>query len=650
LSATRISSSLVEQAGQYELPVAQYLRLRAHIPALYGLLSVNAAALAYTHRALAPSLLTLKLPAILIVVSLIRMFAWMRPIDPASLDVETATRVMNRTVVLSAFLSAAYLGWALWLDRYGGPYEHGHVAIFIAVTVLGCVFCLNALPLAANVASTIVIGAFLAYCFIAGTEVQIAIAINIALVTSVLLKLLKDSFDAFVCLERVQRELVGERRQAQTLGEQNALLARTDALTGLPNRRHFFAVLDKLLNDPPADLAFCVGLFDLDRFKPVNDTHGHVQGDRLLQEIATRVSMACPEGTVVARLGGDEFGLICRGDQSEAELLAVAICEAVSLPVQLGDTLVSVGCSAGLAGYPAAGTTAHSLFDRADFALYHAKRHGRGKCVHFSEELERLIRCEQALDTALQSADLIRELAVVYQPIYNTDTMCVHGVECLARWHSPKLGMVGPEQLFVTAERIGSARTVTLTLFERALEAVRELPADLTVTFNLSAHDLSDPGTIAALLRKIETADLDARRLMFEITETSLIADLDMARSALYQLRKAGSRIALDDFGTGYSSLSSLHQLPLDVVKIDRSFAARLDDPGGRQLINAIRGMARSLSLDCVIEGIETESQLLAARLSGFRLAQGYFLDRPMELARILDKLSLPKIKVPSAA
>lgn len=647
MPATRISSAVVEKAGQYELPVAQYLRLRRHIPALYGLLSVNAAALAYTHRALAPSLLTLKLPAVLIVISLLRMFAWMRPIDPGSLDVATATRVMNRTVVLSALLSAAYLAWALWLDRYGGPYEHGHVAIFIAVTVLGCVFCLNALPLAANVACTIVIGTFLIYCCIAGTEVQIAIAVNIALVTAVLLKLLKDSFDAFVCLELVQRELVSERRQAQTLGEQNAVLARTDALTGLPNRRHFFAELDRLLDKPSSDLAFCVGLLDLDRFKPVNDTHGHVQGDRLLQEIATRIRAACPEGTMVARLGGDEFGLICRGDHHDAERLADTICDAISLPVQLGDTLVSVGSSAGLAGYPAAGTTAHSLFDRADFALYHAKRHGRGRCVHFSEELERLIRCEQALDTALQSADLTRELTVVYQPIYLTDTMCIHGVECLARWHSPKLGTVGPEQLFLTAERIGSARSVTLTLFEQALEAMRVLPEDLTITFNLSANDIGDPGTIAALLHKIEAARLDARRLMFEITETSLISDLDAARCALDQLRKAGSRIALDDFGTGYSSLSSLHQLPLDVVKIDRSFAARLDDPGGRQLINAIRGMARSLSLDCVIEGIETESQLLAARLSGFRLAQGYFLDRPMELDRVLERLFLP---IPNAS
>jgi EAL domain-containing protein (putative c-di-GMP-specific phosphodiesterase class I) len=161
----------------------------------------------------------------------------------------------------------------------------------------------------------------------------------------------------------------------------------------------------------------------------------------------------------------------------------------------------------------------------------------------------------------------------------------------------------------------------------------------MCIAFNLSGHNLCDSETIAALLDRIAQSRCDARRLLFEITESSLIDDGDGATNGLDRLRATGARMALDDFGTGYSSLSSLHRLPLDMIKIDRSFASRLDEASGRRLITAIRNLARSLSLDCVIEGIETESQLVNARLAGFSLVQGYFITRPMALPELLDQL-----------
>jgi predicted signal transduction protein with EAL and GGDEF domain len=326
----------------------------------------------------------------------------------------------------------------------------------------------------------------------------------------------------------------------------------------------------------------------------------------------------------------------------QAEEAALALCKAIREPARLGDVLVSVGCSAGLAVFPDTATSANLLFDRADFALYHAKNQKRGQCVLFSEELERLSRSEQALDSALQGADLARELSLVFQPIVATDDLDPTGVECLARWHSPRLGQVAPELLIASAERIGRSREVTLALFGMALEALAELPSRLRISFNLSGTDLCNAGTIDALIFRIEESGCDARRLLIEITESSLITELDRATDALQRLRKAGAQIALDAFGTGYSSLSSLHQLPLDMVKIDRSFAARLDEAAGRRLITAIRHLARSLSLECVIEGIETENQLVSARLAGFSLAQGYFIARPMSLDAMLDRLRQP--------
>lgn len=630
---------IMYRAGQHPLPVAQYLRLREQIPALYGLLSVNAAILAYTHRLVAPAALAQTIPAVLITICMFRMLAWMRPLSADDLDVMIARFRMKRTIVLAIILSIAYVAWALALDQYGDAYEHGHVAIFVAVTVLGCIFCLTFLPQAALLVAVSVLGTFLAYCFIKGTEVLVAIALNIALVTAVVVKILRDYYNSFVSLENSQRELQNERRQAQALSEENARLAQTDALTGLPNRRYFFSMLESLLESAEAREVFTVGLIDLDRFKPINDTHGHAHGDRLLQIIGERMNARCPSNAAVARLGGDEFGLIVMDGPDAAEGIAQALCTAIREPVRIGDVLVSVGCSAGLAVYPDTARSADLLYDRADFALYHAKRKKRGQCVRFSEKLEKLIRSEQAIDAALQGADLQSELSLVYQPIAATDDLTPIGVECLARWTSPKLGDIAPELLIASAERVGRARDVALTLFDTALAAMARLPASLRVSFNLSGHNLCDVETISALLDRIAISGCDATRLLFEITESSLITDIEIADTALKRLRSTGARIALDDFGTGYSSLSSLHKLPLDMVKIDRSFADRLDEASGRRLITAIRNLARSLSLECVIEGIETESQLVSARLVGFALAQGYFISRPVGLPDLLLQL-----------
>jgi diguanylate cyclase (GGDEF) domain len=626
----------MSRIGQHPLPVAQYLRLREQIPALYGLLSVNAAILGYTHRHLAPTSLAVVTPAVLIGICLCRMIMWMRPVSERDLDLVNVQKVMRRTVQLALVLAFAYVGWAIALDRYGGPYEHGHVAIFIAVTVLGCIFCLTFLPIAAVLVASSVLGTFLLYSLLQGTEILVAIALNIALVTAVVLKTLRDYFTSFVSLEKTQRDLHLERRQAQALSEENAVLAQTDALTGLPNRRFFFASLEGLLEHARPGDVFTVGLIDLDKFKPINDTHGHAHGDRLLQVIGQRIIAHCPPDTIVARLGGDEFGLIVMGGPDDAERITRSLFGKIREAVRIGDILVSVGCSAGLGVYPAAGTSAHLLFDRADFALYHAKREKRGQCVRFTEELESLIRSEQAIDAALQGADLSSELTILFQPIVSADSLQTQAVECLARWTSPRLGSVSPELLIASSERVGLARDVTLVLFGHVLVALSKLPRPVRVTFNLSGHNLCDVETITAILEMMEASGCDPSRLILEITETSLIADVESAGLALTRLRETGAAVALDDFGTGYSSLSALHTLPLDIVKIDRSFAARLDEVSGRRFVTAIRNLARSLSLECIIEGIETENQLLRARLAGFTLIQGFYVARPMPLPDLL--------------
>ena len=636
--------------GLRPLPVEQFLRLRRQLPPMYLIITLNAAALAYTYHAAAPRLLAVYLPSALIALCLVRVAQWLRPIDETCVTVRFATRKLKQIEFMATALSVAFVAWALILDQYGQGDEHGHVTVFVAITVMGCIFCLSYLPRAAHMVCYIVLGAFLTYCIARGTVTLICMAINILMVGLVVLKVLRDSYGSFIALEESRAALQRERAQAQRLAEENARLAHSDPLTQLPNRRYFFARLDALLARADSAKPFCIGVIDLDRFKPINDMHGHAQGDRLLQIIGDRLRGACGPDAVIARLGGDEFGLIIEGSIAEAEAIAERVCNLVQEPVQLGDIVVSVGCSGGLAFWPDAGTTAHDLFDRADFALYHAKKARRGGIVRFSAELERIIRSEQALEAALQSADFTRELTLVYQPVVRTRSMATAGVEALARWHSPLVGAVPAELLFATAERLGMARTVTLALFDQALADFAHLPPGLRLSFNLAPTDVADPGTVAALIERIDQTGTDARRLVFEITETSLFGDFDLARSALERLRGCGARIALDDFGTGYSSLSTLHMLPIDIVKIDRSFAARLDDAEGRRLVSAIFNLTRSLKLECVFEGIETEMQLMEVTLVGFHYAQGYFIERPVALQSVLAKLAPARAKQAGSA
>lgn len=623
------------------LAIVQFLQLRRQLPAMYLLLAMNAAAVAYTHLGLAPKLLTQIVPGVLILVCVIRFAQWIAPIDVLKVDHPFASRMLRRTTVFSLILSIGFLVWALSLDQYGGPIEHGHIAVFVAITVMGCIFCLSYLPNAARIVCYIVLGGFLSYCLAQGNTVAIAIAINILLVGVLVLKVGSDSFESFVNLERSRHELQAERHQAVLLGEENARLAQSDMLTQLPNRRYFFAKLEQLLSRSCLEDAFCIGLIDLDRFKPVNDNLGHAQGDRLLQAIGQELASLCDEHTQIARLGGDEFGLILHGSAADLERRIQLISDRIKSPVQLGDAQISVGCSIGMAAYPDAGLTAHALFDRADFALYHAKKHARGSCVQFSADLEHLIRSEQALESALQACDFAQDLALVYQPIVLAGQETMIGVEALARWTSPKLGPVPAEQLFTCAERLGIARSVTLALFDQALSALALLPVHMRLSFNLAAPDITDGETISVLLERLERSGINPERLVFEVIETCLIRDFDVARTALKRLRACGAMIALDDFGTGYSSLSSLHLLPIDIVKIDRTFAARLSSSDGRKFLGAILNLARSLHLECVFEGIETESQALEASLIGCKYLQGYFIAMPTSLDNILESSEL---------
>ena len=623
---------------QPEIVLAQYAELKRQVPLLYALLVLNACAVGYTHYTFAPAWTTLGFLGFLIVVCGWRIARWIAAPGAGEIAVSDARAQLIRTTLLAGVLGAVFIAWSLLIDQYGEAAERGHVALFIAATVIGCIFCLVYLPQAALLVTAVVTLPYLLYYTLRGDPVFIAMALNIALVSGVMVRVLLNSFNGFKDMIESRSALAAKQGETERLSIENARLAHTDMLTGLPNRRYFFNCLEEALAAARASKSrVVVGVLDLDRFKPVNDTYGHAMGDRLLADVGKRLSSIASAETLLARLGGDEFGLLLTGSVGDVQAVGQTICDMLAVPFVIDGQRINLGCSAGLAAYPEAGTCVHELFDRSDYALYHVKSVKRGRCALFSLEHETLIRSERAIEAALQAADFETELGVVYQPIICLNTQTVIGVEALGRWTSPAIGAVPPDRFITTAERVGTIHSLTLMLFKKALSDFRRMPAGLRLSFNLSAHDITSAECLDRLMALIVDAGVNPGRLTFELTETALMRDFEAAVSGIEALRALGARVALDDFGTGYSSLGYLRQLPLDTVKVDGSFALNVTEQSGRNILSAILGLCRTLGLECVIEGVESDVQLAALQALGYRAAQGYLFARPMSFRSLLD-------------
>ncbi|WP_062115875.1 putative bifunctional diguanylate cyclase/phosphodiesterase [Aureimonas sp. AU40] len=618
--------------GVSDLLVAkpQLDELSRQVPLLYVLLSVNSLAVAYSLSDSAPFWLTTLMPVLLVVVCTCRVFLWMR--RPTPPDAASARRALNRITVIAAILALAFVTWALALYSYGVREERAHIAVFMAVTMIGCIFCLMHLPQAALAVTAVVTIPYIAYSLYEKNTVFAGIAFNTLLVMLVMIRVLMNNFRGF-------RELVNSKEEMARLGRENLILANTDNLTGLSNRRLFFAELARMLEGAENTQGFvAVGLLDLDRFKPINDTHGHGVGDRLLEAVAQRLSQVQWEvpDLVVSRLGGDEFAFVGPLDKRSAEAVGVRLCEALAQPFELDDLVLTLGASCGVALSTDASGSAQELFNRADYALYQSKKNSRGQVCLYTLDHEREIRSEEALERALSTADLEAEMQLHFQPVVHFDTGAVQFVEALARWNSPVLGPVRPDLFIAAAERMGLIHDLTLVLFRKAVAALGQLPECVNLSFNLSAQDVTNPPTVLNLVSIVRQSGVDPRRIMLELTETAVMRDFRQADQSVTLLRSLGMGIALDDFGTGYSSLSYLHRLPIDKIKIDRSFVHALQDQSGHDLLRSILMLCQSMTLECVVEGVETVEQLATLRELGARAFQGYLFAKPMPMDALL--------------
>ena len=451
-------------------------------------------------------------------------------------------------------------------------------------------------------------------------------------------------------VRRTLFQAVRARALAERLREEAQNLADCDALTGLPNRRSFFREMEMAIeglrrNGEGFDLA----LVDLDGFKPVNDIYGHSVGDALLVEVGHRLRQVCGKDAFPARMGGDEFAIILPGKRSLEELDAFGhhLCDTLRDTYNLGGVNATIAGSVGFVRGGADSLSISQVLERADYALYFAKQNLRGSAVVFTERHEAEMRDFSLVDQTLRSSDLDKELSIVFQPqidIQDNRTLCF---EALARWNSAKLGPVRPDIFIKAAERSGIITNITLLLLEKALLKVRDWPQDKRVSFNLSARDLRSGTAISSIIRAVKASGLDPRRIEFEITETAMLTDFEQACEALARLKAMGCRVAVDDFGAGYSSFSYIHRLPVDKIKIDRSFVVQLlKHDGASKIIKTIIDLCANLNLDCVIEGVESPAELAKLRQIRARYVQGYLFSRPLNAEQISDYILAEEIRL----
>lgn len=441
--------------------------------------------------------------------------------------------------------------------------------------------------------------------------------------------------------------LVNEVTELAEKNEQLQQLALHDPLTGLPNRTLLNERLEHTLQQAKrSQQPFALLLMDLNRFKDINDTLGHSTGDKILADVAYRLAKHIHSSDTLARLGGDEFALLIpEADKNKAKSIAAKLVDVQKQPHQVGEHVMDVGVSIGIITYPDGGDSANVLFSRADMAMYHAKRNQLGYSV-YAESIDTGGVDQLTLSADLRSALRHNELEVWYQPQLNMRSHKLSGWEALVRWNHPKHGMVPPDVFIRLAEQTGSIRDITSFVMRQAIADCATWQKNGRqggVSINLSTYDLAHsdlPNRFASLLTQ---NGLLGEAVTVEVTESALMSNPTQARFLLDQLNKLNLCISVDDFGTGYSSLGYLKELPVDEIKIDKSFVHDMvEDEQDQAIVQSVIGLAKSLRLKVVAEGIENIETLEHLHQYRCDIAQGFYLSRPIRFEHVL-KFKLPE-------
>jgi len=414
-------------------------------------------------------------------------------------------------------------------------------------------------------------------------------------------------------------------------------MAHHDGLTDLPNREHFQERLKQAL-DQAAGKRVGVLYIDLDLFKNINDSFGHPVGDRLLKQVAERLTIAVRGTNLAARLGGDEFAVILAADVSpnEASACASLLIDMLKAPYDVDGQEMVIGASVGIALSPGDGTTPEELMRNADMALYRAKADGGGVHHFFEREMDLQAQRRRDMELDLRRAFANGEFELHYQPLVSIASDRISGFESLLRWRHPDKGMISPAEFIPVAEDIGLITQLGEWVLREACTEAVKWPVDVKVAVNLSPAQFRSRNLVQVVISALAQSGLSPKRLELEITESIFLAETDANVATLHQLRELGVGISMDDFGTGYSSLSYLRSFPFDKIKIDRSFVKDLAErPDCGAIVRAISGLGRSLNITTTAEGVETEDQLDWLRAEGCNEVQGFLFSAARPAAEI---------------
>jgi diguanylate cyclase (GGDEF)-like protein len=442
-------------------------------------------------------------------------------------------------------------------------------------------------------------------------------------------------------------EDISERRKVEANTE---YLAHHDVLTGLPNRLAFTLRLNHLLGNRSKRRNFALLFVDVDDFKDVNDTLGHLAGDMLLVTIAQRLRGTVREEDLVARLGGDEFAILQMMPRDRTDTLALAqrLVDAINQPFDLEGRRISSSISLGIAVEDDETLDAEHLFRNADMALYRAKAAGRNTWRFFEPEMQQEVQTRSTITADLRTALKEDQFEIYYQPVVQATNGQLVQFEGLLRWNHDSLGSVAPGRFIPIAEESRLIVPIGEMVLRRACAEATRWPHQVRLAVNLSPVQFAGRGLVNIVESALNDAGLDPARLELEITEGALLRDSEQVSGVLRQLRSLGVTIALDDFGTGYASLSYLRQLPFDKIKIDRSFITGLNKKDDAvSIIEAVVSLAKNLRMTTTAEGVETEDQWRLLAAMGCTYVQGYFFDRPQSAASIRHKMTFGEYLLP---
>lgn len=433
---------------------------------------------------------------------------------------------------------------------------------------------------------------------------------------------------------------VSAQKQAE---ERVSYMAHYDGLTGLANRFQFNETLSRELKRHPSEGGVAVLYLDLDSFKTVNDTLGHPTGDKLLCEIARRISLAADEDEVVARFGGDEFAILVSGigAQVRAEQIAKKAIVAVAEPVDIEGVQMIISTTIGISVSTADENSAAHVMKCADLALYAAKAAGKNQYALFEQGMDHAAEERRQLEMDIRSAVVAGEFELYYQPQIKIETGETASYEALIRWNHPTRGVVMPDEFVPLAEETGLIVPIGEWVLREACEEAAKWPDHLRVSVNLSPVQMRSSSLVSKIFAALAASGLEPSRLELEITENILLHDSETNLATLFKLHDFGIRIALDDFGTGYSSLNYLRSFPFDKIKIDKCFINELDDrPDSLAIVRAVTSLADSLGIETTAEGVEQQGQLEKLRLEGCTEAQGYLFSKPYNPREFSDMRS----------